>query len=185
MPLPVLLSRAAACRCSAPLATATLPLLTRTRATLARSACVIAMHAWVHSSVARAADCRSAGPWFKSGCALVLRHAPREAGVSTRSGLGSGTACLCPSCCRVLLHAPSLHPWPLQGCGSLAVLVLRCAHCTCAITMHAWVHSSVARAADCRSAGPWFESGCVPRTFNLLREALHDSAGPQRTHTCI
>ena len=24
----------------------------------------------VHSSVARAADCRSAGPWFKSGCAL-------------------------------------------------------------------------------------------------------------------
>ena len=25
---------------------------------------------WVHSSVARAADCRSAGPWFKSGCAL-------------------------------------------------------------------------------------------------------------------
>ena len=27
-------------------------------------------HAWVHSSVVRAADCRSAGPWFKSGCAL-------------------------------------------------------------------------------------------------------------------
>ena len=26
--------------------------------------------AWVHSSVVRAADCRSAGPWFKSGCAL-------------------------------------------------------------------------------------------------------------------
>ena len=25
---------------------------------------------WVHSSVARAADRRSAGPWFKSGCAL-------------------------------------------------------------------------------------------------------------------
>ena len=25
---------------------------------------------WVHSSVVRAADCRSAGPWFKSGCAL-------------------------------------------------------------------------------------------------------------------
>ena len=42
---------------------------------------------WVHSSVARAADCRSAGPWFKSGCALLsagagqplsdqLRHRP-------------------------------------------------------------------------------------------------------------
>ena len=26
---------------------------------------------WVHSSVVRAADCRSAGPWIKSGCALV------------------------------------------------------------------------------------------------------------------
>ena len=25
----------------------------------------------VHSSVVRAADCRSAGPWFKSGCALL------------------------------------------------------------------------------------------------------------------
>ena len=25
---------------------------------------------WVHSSVVRAADCRSAGPWLKSGCAL-------------------------------------------------------------------------------------------------------------------
>ena len=28
------------------------------------------MHTWVHSSVVRAADCRSAGPWLKSGCAL-------------------------------------------------------------------------------------------------------------------
>ena len=27
---------------------------------------------WVHSSVVRAADCRSAGPWFKSGCALCF-----------------------------------------------------------------------------------------------------------------
>ena len=26
---------------------------------------------WVHSSVVRAADCRSAGPWFKSGCSLL------------------------------------------------------------------------------------------------------------------
>ena len=26
---------------------------------------------WVHSSVARAADRRSAGPWLKSGCALI------------------------------------------------------------------------------------------------------------------
>jgi hypothetical protein len=29
---------------------------------------------WVHSSVVRAADCRSAGPWFKSGCALYRSH---------------------------------------------------------------------------------------------------------------
>ena len=30
---------------------------------------------WVHSSVVRAADCRSAGPWFKSGCALPIAPA--------------------------------------------------------------------------------------------------------------
>ena len=29
---------------------------------------------WVHSSVVRAADCRSAGPWFKSGCALIFEQ---------------------------------------------------------------------------------------------------------------
>ena len=33
---------------------------------------MIEMAMWVHSSVVRAADCRSAGPWFKSGCALLL-----------------------------------------------------------------------------------------------------------------
>ena len=33
---------------------------------------MITMLLWVHSSVARAADCRSAGPWLKSGCALHL-----------------------------------------------------------------------------------------------------------------
>jgi hypothetical protein len=32
------------------------------------------LYAWVHSSVVRAADCRSAGPWFKSGCTLVPAH---------------------------------------------------------------------------------------------------------------
>ena len=31
----------------------------------------VVRHQWVHSSVVRAADCRSAGPWFKSGCALL------------------------------------------------------------------------------------------------------------------
>ena len=29
---------------------------------------------WVHSSVVRAADCRSAGPWLKSRCALVTPY---------------------------------------------------------------------------------------------------------------
>ena len=33
---------------------------------------------WVHSSVVRAADCRSAGPWFKSGCALVNGYLPMK-----------------------------------------------------------------------------------------------------------
>ena len=28
------------------------------------------INTWVHSSVVRAADCSSAGPWLKSGCAL-------------------------------------------------------------------------------------------------------------------
>ena len=31
------------------------------------------MRRWVNSSVVRAADCRSAGPWLKSGCALLHR----------------------------------------------------------------------------------------------------------------
>ena len=30
----------------------------------------VVVSSWVHSSVVRAADCRSACPWFKSGCAL-------------------------------------------------------------------------------------------------------------------
>ena len=37
--------------------------------------------AWVHSSVVsvvRAADCRSAGPWFKSGCALSVDDVGRR-----------------------------------------------------------------------------------------------------------
>ena len=35
----------------------------------------------VHSSVVRAADCSSAGPWFKSGCALTRERGSRT-GVS-------------------------------------------------------------------------------------------------------
>ena len=40
---------------------------------------VIEMAMWVHSSVVRAADCRSAGPWFKSGCALLAAIAAAQA----------------------------------------------------------------------------------------------------------
>ena len=35
---------------------------------------IAALCRWVHSSVVRAADCRSAGPWLKSGCALEASH---------------------------------------------------------------------------------------------------------------
>ena len=53
---------------------------------------------------------------------------------------------------------------------------------------HSWasrVHSSVVRAADCRSAGPWFKSGCA-----LLRQRLEDAeptccANRERTSICI
>ena len=56
----------------------------------------ITRSAWVYCSVVRAADCRSAGPWFKSGCALFctppyLRtskteiEAVRERKLSTRA----------------------------------------------------------------------------------------------------
>ena len=38
---------------------------------------------WVHSSVVRAADCRSADPWFKSGCALMHAHLEPTASPST------------------------------------------------------------------------------------------------------
>ena len=33
---------------------------------------LVSSSSWVHSSVVRAADCRSAGPWFKSRCALTF-----------------------------------------------------------------------------------------------------------------
>ena len=44
----------------------------------------------VHSSVVRAADCRSAGPWFKSGCALLL-----VIGWSVKAG--GGRVCIYPA----------------------------------------------------------------------------------------
>ena len=52
---------------------------------------------WVHSSVVRAADCRSAGPWFKSGCALYRSH--RLGGRRAIFGLAA-----------TRLHAQTMHP---------------------------------------------------------------------------
>ena len=68
------------------------------------------------------------------------------------------------ACIRDVALAPT---WStLVGCGLLAVSY----HKQCADSMRiastvantfTWVHSSVVRAADRRSAGPWFESGCA------------------------
>ena len=108
---------------------------------------------WVHSSVVRAADCRSAGPWLKSGCALfpfmvihelhipnlrplLRRRAPHTGTAAGHSSLGAGSA-----------SKLSVNVWFLE------LLTGR--------DQHAWVHSSVVRAADCRSAGPWLKSGCA------------------------
>ena len=66
---------------------------------------------WVHSSVARAADRRSAGPWFKSGCALgTERPALDERIVVKPTRLGE----------NIVWRAPATR-------SSLAILNLR--HC--------------------------------------------------------
>ena len=49
----------------------------------------------VHSSVVRAADCRSAGPWFKSGCALFSWRQSRA-----RATFWTGSLRLCCYCLR-------------------------------------------------------------------------------------
>merc|ERR1712242_341011 len=102
---------------------------------------------WVHSSVVRAADCGSAGPWFESGCALKARLLHRFIIVMCEGGLIIVMKAWAD--CRHRL--PMVKPMPV-------VLKAEQPRCTHAIT---WVHSSVVRAADCRSAGPWFESGCA------------------------
>ena len=62
------------------------------------------MHiAWVHSSVVRAADCRSAGPWFESG--RTLTSAPAQRVVRTPHRHTPITA-RCPSA-----RTPPLHLW--------------------------------------------------------------------------
>ena len=54
---------------------------------------------WVHSSVVRAADCRSAGPWFKSGCALSSARA-RNKDADLHSCKCSAMGCLSVSQAR-------------------------------------------------------------------------------------
>ena len=83
------------------------------------NASYIAMpHHWVHSSVVRAADCRSAGPWFKSGCALLFAF------------------CFCPAlfdaiACSVLFAANALRSKTkkqvAQTASALHVVGRRCA----------------------------------------------------------
>ena len=41
-----------------------------------------------------------------------------------------------------------------------------------AAVMTIWVHSSVVRAADCRSAGPWLESGCALHVIKVLETVI-------------
>ena len=167
------------------------------------------LHTRVHSSVVRAADCRSAGPWFKSGCALCIAPAKLvrlkwvwrsvvlvawcSHDVATAWG-GGGILVTETPCCRArtaqsswrnamdaknsnLWYRP-LAPLALAASGySLAlplstqglpsdhrVRVQACrreigsspGRCLAYVNPGIWVHSSVVRAADCRSAGPWF-----------------------------
>ena len=95
----------------------------------------------------RAADCRSAGPWFESGCALKARLLHAFIILMCEGGLI--TVMKAWADCRHRL--PMVKPMT-------SVLKAHGPRCTKAIT---WVHSSVVRAADCRSAGPWFKSGCA------------------------
>ena len=53
--------------------------------------------------------------------------------------------------------------------------------CTNAIT---WVHSSAVRVAHCRSAGPWFESGCALNAINIARchSCMRSALNAQHPH---
>ena len=65
---------------------------------------------WVHSSVARAADCRSAGPWFKSGCALSPHTTCKPRGETHGRFLASST--------RHMLPHETVE-WPKRMCAGL------------------------------------------------------------------
>ena len=73
---------------------------------------------WVHSSVVRAADCRSAGPWFKSGCALLVAKRHTSPSPSTRgAGLPAGKR-VCVACVAQARRSFCGHPVGM-GAGTL------------------------------------------------------------------
>ena len=118
-----------------------------------------------YSSVGRASDCRSLqqsdGPWFDSGWPDFL-HAracdskpasknriDAHAGSRTRRKLLLGGRNILFSCNSLILAEY------LRSTLSVRILL----YTNKELPDDIWVHSSVVRAADCRSAGPWFESG--------------------------
>ena len=107
---------------------------------------------WVHSSVVRAADCRSAGPWFKSGCALLLAErnpVPQEFQGNYKRSICGGAA--------------------VAGAFASGIQIEISYDDLNSKRKHAG-YSSVGRASDCRvlqlSDGPWFDSGWPDFTTN-------------------
>ena len=141
---------------------------------------------WVHSSVARAAECRSAGPWFKSGCALQLCILCTEdcCTESQHHHHGPARCCHCASKYR-LCHASTgyIAQWlerltaDQQVPGSnpgvpLRTQTLRCCARSSLPTdcvydklqpHFRWPHGSVLRAADCGAAGGGVPFLCTGR----------------------
>ena len=75
---------------------------------------------WVHSSVVRAADCRSAGPWLKSGCALAQQVVAQRCGRDAASTQPLAQGCLekgaRPGYQGLELRWLVLHPVKLASC---------------------------------------------------------------------
>ena len=81
--------------------------------------CAVSRKPWVHSSVVRAAGCRSAGPWLKSGCALICY----ELGTSTAVTKACNTWSTSPEnveherniCRRIPCRSPIAFPEALRS----------------------------------------------------------------------